>query len=308
MKDYKFDELRIALAIAGQGSVTRAAQLLQMPQPNVSRTLGSLERRLGLALFVRHRQGLIPSEFGQRFLAQAELMLEQHHALQSFSDSYKRSLQGGVTLGAPIAIHALLARHLLPALQRDMPGLILDLRTRNPSATERQYGAIFDSDCDLLISPFQPQNESLIARPLVNFRMGIFAAPAYLDRRPLTLAQAADLDGHDCITLSMLGGQRNRWQFPDAQGHLQQCEVSGVCICDNLLPAIELARQGIGLLYAPFYAVAADLQAGTLRTCLAHADGLSMNSYLIYRQRSTLPHRVQAVMEAIASQLPRILP
>lgn len=30
MKDYKFDELRIVLAIAGQGSITRAAQLLLM--------------------------------------------------------------------------------------------------------------------------------------------------------------------------------------------------------------------------------------------------------------------------------------
>ncbi|WP_370549737.1 LysR family transcriptional regulator [Edwardsiella tarda] len=308
MKDYKFDELRIVLAIAGQGSITRAAQLLLMPQPNVSRALATVERRLGLPLFNRHKHGLTPSDFGQRFLVQAEQLLEQQRTLQALADQHKRSLAGGVTLGAPIAIHALLARHLLPALQRDMPGLILDLRTRNPSATERQYGAIFDSDCDLLISPFQPQNENLIARPLVKFRMGIFAAPAYLARRPLTLDQAADLAGHACITLSMLGGQHNRWHFPDAQGHLQQCEVSGVCICDNLLPAIELARQGIGLLYAPYYTVATDLQAGTLRACLAHADGLSMDSYLIYRQRSTLPHRVLAVMEAIADQLPRLLP
>ncbi|WP_243427727.1 helix-turn-helix domain-containing protein [Edwardsiella tarda] len=44
MKDYKFDELRIVLAIAGQGSITRAAQLLLMPQPNVSRALATVER------------------------------------------------------------------------------------------------------------------------------------------------------------------------------------------------------------------------------------------------------------------------
>ena len=308
MKDYKFDELRIVLAIAGQGSITRAAPLLLMPQPNVSRALASIERRLGLPLFNRHKHGLTPSEFGQHFLLQAEQLLEQQRALQALADQYKRSLAGGVTLGAPIGIHAFLARHLLAPLQAQMPELVLDLRTRIPSATERQYGAIFDSDCDLLISPFQPQNENLIARPLIDFRMGIFASVDYLAHHPLTLRQAADLAPHRCITLSMLGGQRNLWRFRAAHGEIQQCEVNGVCICDNLLPAIELARQGIGLLYAPYYAVAADLQAGTLQACLTDAASLPMRSYLIYRQRHTLPHRVQVLAETLLNTLPRHVP
>ena len=121
MKDYKFDELRIVLAIAGQGSITRAAQLLLMPQPNVSRALASIERRLGLPLFNRHKHGLTPSEFGQHFLLQAEQLLEQQRALQALADQHKRSLAGGVTLGAPIGIHAFLARHLLAPLQAQMP-------------------------------------------------------------------------------------------------------------------------------------------------------------------------------------------
>lgn len=51
LKDFKMDELRILCAIAETASVSRAAQRLNMPQSNVSRTLTSVERKVGLAIF-----------------------------------------------------------------------------------------------------------------------------------------------------------------------------------------------------------------------------------------------------------------
>ena len=53
LKDFKMDELRILCAIAETASVSRAAQRLNMPQSNVSRTLTSVERKVGLAIFLR---------------------------------------------------------------------------------------------------------------------------------------------------------------------------------------------------------------------------------------------------------------
>ncbi|WP_142913285.1 helix-turn-helix domain-containing protein, partial [Klebsiella pneumoniae] len=53
LKDFKMDELRIICAIAETASVSRAAQRLNMPQSNVSRTLTSVERKVGLAIFLR---------------------------------------------------------------------------------------------------------------------------------------------------------------------------------------------------------------------------------------------------------------
>ncbi|MGK2699397.1 LysR family transcriptional regulator [Serratia surfactantfaciens] len=296
-KDFRIEELRIVRVIAETASVSKAAQLLDMPQSNVSRALTSLERRLGLELFLRSPRALALTEFGEQFLRRAALLLDEHSDLLDMSDTYKRSLSGMVTLGAPIGIHAFLASYLLPPLLHAAPELTVDLVTRNPDEREKKYGAVFDSDCDLLISFFQPQNESLIARPLTRFRVGLFAAPDYITRSPLN--DLNELSQHRCITLRMLGGIRNTWSSYNAQGELVQVEIDGTSVCDNILPAIELAKQGLGIVYAPYYSVAAELDAGTLLPCLARERCIDMQAYLIYRRRGVLPHRVQVMMDSI---------
>jgi DNA-binding transcriptional LysR family regulator len=241
-KDFKIDELRIVRCIAETASVSKAAQRLDMPQSNVSRTLTALERRLGLEIFLRTPRSLSLTEFGEQFLRRATQLLDEHNDLLDISGTYKRSLNGMVTLGAPIGIHSFLTRYLLPPLLRESPELIVDLVTRNPDEREKKYGAVFDSDCDLLISFFQPQNESLIARPLTRFRVGLFASPDYIANAPLV--EPEELTAHRCITLRVLGGSHNTWSCYSSQGQLMQVAVTGSSICDNILPAIELAKTG----------------------------------------------------------------
>ena len=297
LKDFKIEELRILRTIAETASVSQAAQLLGMPQSNVSRSLTALERRLGLEIFLRGPRTLSLTEFGEQFLRRAALLLDEHNDLLDMSGTYKRSLNGRVTLGAPIGIHSFLTRYLLPPLLQASPELIVDLVTRNPGEREKKYGAVFDSDCDLLISFFQPQNENLVARPLTRFRVGLFASPDYVARSPL--GEPDELAQHRCITLRTLGGSSNSWSCYDPLGQLMQVTVTGSCICDNILPAIELAKQGLGIVYAPYYSVASALESGALLPCIARERCIDMQAYLIYPQRGILPHRVQVMMDSI---------
>ena len=62
-----------ALAIAEEGSVTAAAERLQVAQPSVSQQIRSLERDLGVDLFARTPQGLVPTVSGRAFLREAEI-------------------------------------------------------------------------------------------------------------------------------------------------------------------------------------------------------------------------------------------
>ncbi|WP_426505929.1 LysR family transcriptional regulator [Serratia proteamaculans] len=300
-KDFRIDELRIVRTIAETASVSKAAQLLDMPQSNVSRTLTALERRLGLEIFLRSPRTLSLTEFGEQFLRRAAQLLDEHNDLLDMSGTYKQSLNGMVTLGAPIGIHSFLTRYVLPPLLHESPELIVDLVTRNPDEREKKYGAVFDSDCDLLISFFQPQNESLIARPLTRFRVGLFASPDYIARSPLT--ELAELTQHRCITLRVLGGSRNTWSCYNLQGQLEQVEVNGTSICDNILPAVELAKQGLGIVHAPYYSVASALESGSLLPCIERERCIDMQAYLIYRQRGVLPHRVQVMMDSIMNTI-----
>ncbi|MBM2616660.1 LysR family transcriptional regulator [Actinoplanes sp. LDG1-06] len=67
--------LRLILAIADAGSVTKAAAALGVAQPALTTQLRRVERLLGGPLFVRGNRGVVPTELGDLLLARARLLL-----------------------------------------------------------------------------------------------------------------------------------------------------------------------------------------------------------------------------------------
>jgi DNA-binding transcriptional LysR family regulator len=68
-------DLRLVLEIHRQGSLVRAARVLNVGQPALTRSLAALETRAGGALFERNRQGVIATNLGRALLAEAEDIL-----------------------------------------------------------------------------------------------------------------------------------------------------------------------------------------------------------------------------------------
>ena len=64
-------ELRYLVAIMKWGSVSAAAKQLYAAQPNVSKALKNLEEEYGVRIFERSSTGMIPTEQGKWFIAQA---------------------------------------------------------------------------------------------------------------------------------------------------------------------------------------------------------------------------------------------
>jgi len=68
-------DLRLVLALASAGTTARAAELLHLTQPAVSRALLSAEDRLGARLFDRTPRGLVATPAGTQLLAGAARLL-----------------------------------------------------------------------------------------------------------------------------------------------------------------------------------------------------------------------------------------
>ena len=62
-------QIRYVLAVAKEGSFTRAASLLSIAQPALSRQVRSLEVELEQTLLYRNGRGVVPTEAGKRLLA-----------------------------------------------------------------------------------------------------------------------------------------------------------------------------------------------------------------------------------------------
>jgi DNA-binding transcriptional LysR family regulator len=128
----EISELKIFLAVARQGSISRAAEELNYVQSNVTTRIKQLEERLGTALFHRKSKGVCLTASGQTLRGYAErivqLTREAHDALSD--DAVP---QGPLAISSMETTAAVRLPGLLADYHRRYPHVALNLVTA-PSA------------------------------------------------------------------------------------------------------------------------------------------------------------------------------
>ncbi len=106
-------QLECFATVADLGSFTRAAWLLQVPQPALSRQVRALETELRQTLFHRNGRGVRLTEAGKRFLAHCRAILMQIERARTELDSSRDDPTGEVVVGLP---HSLARRLTVPCV------------------------------------------------------------------------------------------------------------------------------------------------------------------------------------------------
>ncbi len=92
-------QLKTFIAVAREGSITRASARLHLSQPAVSAHIKALEETLGIDLFERTSRGMSLTNDGQRVLEKAELTLSAHQELLQEATRIKGRLTGRLRIG-----------------------------------------------------------------------------------------------------------------------------------------------------------------------------------------------------------------
>lgn len=83
------------IAFADQGTLSKAAEVLMISQPSLTRNMQSLEDDLGVQLFQRSKNKLILTETGKYTVQQARKLLKQR---QTFLENVQRFSMQATTL------------------------------------------------------------------------------------------------------------------------------------------------------------------------------------------------------------------
>jgi LysR family nitrogen assimilation transcriptional regulator len=118
-------QLRALLAITDTGSVTRAAKLLHIVQPAVSRQLRLLEEDVGTTLFERGRYGIELTEAGQTLVEYARRALHDLDRARAEITPVPGAIAGIVNIGLLPSTSDLLASSLLAAVSPSHPAIKL---------------------------------------------------------------------------------------------------------------------------------------------------------------------------------------
>lgn len=116
-------QLRAFMTVAETGNVTRAAELLNLVQPAVSRQLRLLEEDVGIALFQRERHGMVLTSAGKALLVYARrAMLELDRARAEIRGSAD-GVAGLVTVGLLPSTGDMISSPLVRAVAEAYPGI-----------------------------------------------------------------------------------------------------------------------------------------------------------------------------------------
>ena len=91
--EVNWDNLKVALAIARAGSLSRGANLLGIDQSTAGRRLSALEGEIGTILFTRSKTGFIPTEAGQAVIDRA---LEVELRINRLTEDLSQNTDGPV--------------------------------------------------------------------------------------------------------------------------------------------------------------------------------------------------------------------
>lgn len=295
-------ELKILSVIAATGSIGDAAALLGMAQANVSKYLADFETRVGLKVFERTTRQLALTQFGEVLLPFINASLDKNNQLINFIADYKHEKSGRVTIYAPTGINTYLARHVIHLLE-EIGDIRICLKTYNPNRNELSEGVTFPDDCDILITYAQPKDESLVAYQLTKYSVTAFATPEYIKKQPINGPD--DLIKHSCILLdSILVDDANIWRFRvHGSDEVRDYKVTGNYICDNTQTALELARNHLGIVFAPKESLKSEIEQGILMPCFSHQEEWWLDLTAIFRKREYQPWRVQYILDGVLNSL-----
>ena len=121
-------QLKTFVAVAREGSVTRAADIVHLSQPAVSAHIKDVEDALGVALFERTARGMSLTPEGQRLLSKAEQTLAAHDELLGEATRIKGRLAGKLVLGVSSSSNHEAIGRLLATLSERCPDVEVTLR------------------------------------------------------------------------------------------------------------------------------------------------------------------------------------
>jgi DNA-binding transcriptional LysR family regulator len=124
----ELSDIKTFAAVARTGGITRAAEMLNTVQSNVTQRIKALEAEIGTALFERHSRGMSLTGAGRRLLPYAQRMaaLSREAVLAARDDGEPR---GPLVIGSMETTAAVRLPTLLAGFHRSFPAVALSLRT-----------------------------------------------------------------------------------------------------------------------------------------------------------------------------------
>jgi len=276
--------VRVFVETVDRGSVSAAAEAMDMSRAMASRYLEGLEDWLGARLLHRTTRRLTLTDAGQNSLVTCREMLALASDVVAQAGQGSAEAQGRLRLTSSPSFAVAQLTAAVVEFQVSHPGVSIDL-----VMVDRTVDLVQDR-IDLAVRLSNVIDPNLVARRLARCHSVLCASPAYLERMGAPQAPE-DLQHHQCIVHN--AGFSPEYRLHRA-GQWTTVAVRGLVTANetSVVRAAVLAGAGIAML--PTYFVGDSLADGNLRKVLPEygLEPLDIQAVYLSRRHQPLPLRL----------------
>ncbi|MQX16309.1 LysR family transcriptional regulator [Sinorhizobium terangae] len=256
---WRFDDILTFIRVMESGSITAAAERLNLSKSVISKRISDLEAALGVELFQRSTRQVRPTENGDAFYERmVPLINEINQTAESLSAERIKTLRGQLRVTTPMSFGAMYLGPVIAEFARRHPDLELavDYEDRLVDLVQGGY------DIGIRIGHLRDSN--LRARTLCECPRVVVCSPEYIKAhgQPKTVAELAN---HQCIDYAYVHANR-LWQFEAAAkgGPPVSVSMRSRIVINNGGALRDMAIAGLGIASLPLFLAADALRQGAL--------------------------------------------
>ncbi len=257
-------DIQIFIEVARQGSLSKAAKVLSLPNSHVSRRLKNLELALGHVLILRSTRHFALTDVGHRYAELCVDAMERLSLAQEYIGTLSDEPQGLIRLMCPFEFGFFLCDSFLPRFSEKYPKLWIDLTLKNKPDTVDYASQDLFIEVGSVLAP-----KSFIQSRFTTVQRQLYASPDFLKKHKI--ARIEDIDPAWLLRILPEKGQS-----PATDGIMvnsrtkeeREIEMKHSLRINSLSAIKRVATAGRGLCLVPEFVVARELKTRQLQAVL----------------------------------------
>lgn len=289
----QLEDMAMFVRVVEAGSITKAAEQLNIAKSAVSRRLKELETRLGSQLISRTTRQSNLTQAGEQYYQKVHHILSEVDALNEETSGTPTRIEGTLKMTAPLSFGLMHLNDVIDEYANQHPELKfeLDFSDRHTDLIEEGF--------ELAIRIRELQDSSYQAKRLALIRYALCASPEYLERMG-TPKTFDDLTEHEFLQYGM--SKSSAIELIDKQGKNHQVAVNGKIKANNGDFLREMAVKGHGIAFLPTFITYQALISGELVPILQQYQLPTLNAYAVYPKNRFLSQRCRYLIDFIAER------
>lgn len=291
-------QLETFVAVAAQGSFTRAAEALHLTQPAVTRQIAALEAEMRTKLFDRLGRSVQLTAAGETLHAYALQIARLAHEARHAVLEVGTGAAGRLAVGASSTLATYVLPSLLRGFRESHPRVDISVHT---GVSAQVLQMVIANEADLGLITGEVHEKALVATELAEYETCVVVPAAHALAKRRTI-RAAELAGSPLI---LMESGTNLRAYVDRLLGEAGVEEQVTMELDNVEAIKRMIDAGLGISMLPEVSVRPEVEAGRLATLsLTDVPHASRKITLVYRRDKFLSASIKSFIALLAASLP----